>query len=210
MLIKEDLIYFLKNGKFEHINFGIRREQLIEILGEPDFIPVKRNVWNAGFYAYDNFEFYFEIGDYTKNARFASVVLNHPNEYKNSPINFKSYGWNTNLTLEDGLHFLKENNIEFSEKPFEFGNDGDTKLFETKSGVRIIFDAQLTEGTVFTFYKLAKSVEFKSPSKPSTKQVSVTIEEKYYEKLRKKAEDTKESIANQCRKIIENYLKEEN
>ena len=203
MAIHEDLIYFLKKGRFKNINFGINAEQLIGILGEPEYTGFVGKP--AFIYGYNNFEFYFLQEKYKndKTERLCCVILNHPQSYsRKSNLQFKSYNWRTNLSFGKGLEFLSKYKIEFEEIPYRFSED--YRLIKTEGNVYIGF-VDIEENGNFTFHKISREIEL-SPFKPPTKQISFEIEKTYYEQLRNEAEKTRISIANLCREIIEEYL----
>jgi hypothetical protein len=202
MAIHEDLIYFLKNGRLENINFGITKEEFIEILGEPEFEnpPVSSII---RFEYDDHFEFYFqqETWKQEKAERLVCIIYKPSGQSKSSVLQFNSYNWTADLSLEDGLKFLVEHDIKFEEKPYF---DEEYRVFETEGKVTIDFDSHEQNGN-FTFWKISREIQL-SPFKPPTRQISFEIEEIYYEQLRKSAEKTRISIASQCREIIENHL----
>ena len=203
MTIREDLIYFLKNGKFENINFGITRKEFIEILGKPNFENPPNNLI-IRFEHDDNFEFYFwrEIWKQEKTERLKCIVFKPRKSSKISNLDFDFYNCTEELTLEEGLKFLDKNDIKFEEIPYTYGED--YRVFETEGNVHIGF-IDLEENGNFTFYKISREVEL-SAFKPPTKQISFEIEKTYYEQLRTEAEKTSTSIANLCREIIEKHL----
>lgn len=203
MAIHENLIYFLKNGRLENINFGIKREELFPVIGEPDSWQYNRTKFNAELYFYDNFEFYFE--DKTKDARLIFIQVNHPSSYsRKGSLMFRSYNWTTNLTIEKAIKFLDKHKIKFKKESKPINEDMFCWL-ETESGVRIYFTNQNDNEAVWTLYSFGKNVELTS-RKPPTKQISFEIEKTFYEQLRKEAERTKISIANLCREIVEKHL----
>lgn len=211
MIIYEDLIYFLKNGKLENINYGITREQLTELLGAPDYTNFTK--W-ADLYGYNNFEFYIwkESWKNNRSERLRCITVNNPKSYsKKENLLFKSHGWTTKLTIEKAILFLNKHNIKFEEKEYPFENDPlekDVRSFLTEGKVFVQFvDWELTGN--FALYKFGREVELNS-RKPATKQISFEIEETYYEQLRQNAEKTKTSVANQCREIIEKHLESKN
>jgi hypothetical protein len=201
MAIHEDLIYFLKNGRFENINFGITREQLIEIIGEPEFILPEKSKMPTLF-EYGNVEFYFE--DETKDARLQSIQIDYPVSYsKKGSLIFKSYRWNINLTLDKAIDFLNRQKIKFEEKTYPINVDF-WRLLVTEGGVQIHFTNQ-RDVNVWELHKFGRTFEL-NQRKSRTKQVSFEIEEKFYEQLREKAEKTRISIASLCKEIIEKHL----
>jgi hypothetical protein len=204
MAIYEDLVFFLKNGRFENINFGITKKEFVDILGKPEFEnPPGNSV--IRFEYDDSFEFYFvrETWKELKTERFSCVVFRPRGELKNSVLQFNSYNWSLGLSLGEGLSFLNENNIRFEEIPYF---EKDYRQFKTEGNVTVGFIDEKENGN-FTFYKISREVEL-SPLKPPTKQLSFEIEEVYYEQLRKEAEKTRISIANLCREIIEKHLED--
>ena len=211
MAIHEDLIYFLKNGRLENINYGITKEQLLEILGEPDYI--NPHSW-ADLYEYGSFEFYVwkETWKNIDSERLRCIVVNNPKSYsRNGKLLFKFYGWTTRLTIEEAIAFLNKHNIKYEEKQYPFDNDpleNDVRSFITEGKVFIQFrDWELTGK--FTLYKFGREVDL-NPVKPPTKQLSFEIEESYFQQLRDKSEKTKISIANLCREIVEKHLEDNN
>jgi hypothetical protein len=207
MAIREDLVYFLKNGKLENINFGITRKDLFQLVGEPESWQTDRTKYNAELYFYNNFEFYFE--DKTKDSRLIYIQVNYPSSYsRKGSLIFRSYNWTTNLTIEKAKKFLNKHKIKVEKK----SNPVDADIFcclETESGVKIFFTNQNDDETTWTLYSFGKAVELISKKTP-TKQVSFEIEKKFYEQLREKAENTKTSIANLCREIVEKHLENNN
>jgi hypothetical protein len=138
MTIHEDLIYFLKNGKFENIDFGITKEEFIEILGEPEFEnPPSNSI--IRFEYNDNFEFYFwrEIWKQEKRERLSCVIFKPKGKSKNSKLDFNSYNWTSELTLENGLKFLNQHNIKFEE--IHDTQAKDYRVFKTETNVYIRF-----------------------------------------------------------------------
>ena len=204
MVIHEDLVYLLKNGRFENINFGITKKEFVEILGKPEFENPPGNSIIRFEYD-DSFEFYFvlETWKQAKTERFSCVVFRPKGESKSSVLQFNSYNWTLETSLEKGLNFFSEHDIKFEEIPYF---EKDYREFKTEGNVIVGFIDDEENGN-FTFYKISREVEL-SPFKPPTKQVSFEIEEVYYEQLRKEAEKTRISIANLCREIIEKHLED--
>lgn len=203
MAIQENLIYFLKNGRLENINFGITKEQLIEILGVPEY--VSRHSF-ADFYRYGDFEFYIlkENWKTIKSERFFCILIYVSEFYiEKENFTFQSYGWTNKLSIEEAISFLNEHQIKFEEKSEP--DENDVRSIYTEGNVFIQFRDWEETGKL-TLYKYGRKVEL-NPIKPLTKQVSFEIEEIYYEQLRNEAEKTRISIANLCREIVEKHLK---
>lgn len=165
MTVKEELIYFLKNGKLENIKFGIKRKELVSLIGEPDFVlPEKSKL--PTLFEYDNIEFYFE--DESENARLKTIQIEHPISYsKNGNLVFESYGWNTNLNLEEAIEFLKNHRIEFEEKPDPNNPDLFRRLI-TDSDVFIYFTNQ-SDDKNWRLYSLGRTIQIQNPIKLQTK-----------------------------------------
>jgi len=180
MAVYENLIYFLENGKFENINFGITRGQLIKKIGKPDF-TLHRKSKMPTLLKYDNIEFYFE--DESENARLQRIQIDHPIKYsgKGSLI-FHSYRWTVKLTIEQAINFLNKHKIEFEETTYPQDVDF-WRLLEIKSGVQIHFTNQ-TDENVWYFQSLGRSIELNS-KKMRTKQISCEVEAGFYEQLKR-------------------------
>lgn len=158
MTIQEDLVYFLRNGKFENINFGITRLQLNDLIGEPDFtLPEKSKT--PTLFEYDNIEFYFE--DKSEDARLKTIQIDYPIKYsKKGRLIFNSHRWAIKLTIEQAIKFMQTHKIGFEEKPDSLNLDF-WRLLETESGVQIHFTNQRDEN-VWELHKFGKSIEFES------------------------------------------------
>lgn len=202
MAIQKDLIYFLKNGKLENINFGITSEQLVEMLGEPDFVNRNKVVDR---YDYGYFEFYVWKEEWKgkRTERLRCIVANRPKlKLNRKNLRFKTHRWTIKLTFEEAINFLNKNEIKFIENLLSYTDEYRSLITESK--VYIDFIDVKNDGN-FSLFKFGREVELNS-IKPSTKQVSFEIEEDYYKQLKDRAEKTKISIATLCREIVENHL----
>jgi hypothetical protein len=206
MVIREDLVYFLKNGRLKNINFGVTEKQLIEILRAPD--EITRHKW-GDLYRYANFEFYLwkeEWKGLRSERLFAVYTYNPQFDSEIGNFVFNAYGWTNELTVEEAISFLNDYGIDFEEKTES--DDLDSRVFLTEGKVFIQFGDWKQTGK-FTLYKFGRSIELGS-IKPPTKQVSFEIEEDFYKQLRAKAQTTRKSIAYLCREIIEKHLEDNN
>lgn len=202
-MIKENLTFFLKNGKFEHINFGIKINELIDIIGNPDFVLPEKSK-NPTLFKYGNVEFYFE--DEKEDARLHFIQIDFPVNYsENSKLVFEGYDWTTELTIENAISFLQKNKINFEEK-IDSNNLEFWRILQTESGVEIYFTNQRDE-EIWELHSFGRSIQL-NLRRELKKQISFEIKKKYYEQLRKKSIETKVSIANLSAEIIENYLKD--
>lgn len=157
MIIREDLIYFLKNGKLQNIDFGISKKELVKLIGEPDSkLPLKKSKGRA-LYEYDNIEFYF--GDEIENFKLNTVQIDYPIDYSNSGnIVFNGYNWTIKLTLDQAKTFLDKHNIIFEEKPYPFDLDF-WRLFVTEGNTEIHFTNQDDEN-VWQLHSFGRTVKF--------------------------------------------------
>ncbi|HEX8247490.1 MAG TPA: hypothetical protein VF599_04840 [Pyrinomonadaceae bacterium] len=211
MAIREDLVYFLKNGRLKNINFGATERQLIELLGKPDELAQFK--WGDK-YTYANFEFYLWKEEWKglRSERLFAVYTYNPQSAGSAKGNFvfKAYGWTNELTVEEAIGFLQEHKIDFEEK--NDPEDAGARNLYTEGNVFIQFRDGIRDWEKtgkFTLYKFGRSIELSSV-KPLTKQVSFEIEEDFYKRLRAKAQTTGKSIAYLCREIIENHLEDNN
>lgn len=204
MTIREDLVYFLKNGRFENIDFGITRAQLKSVIGEPDFtLPPKSKIWPS-LYKYGNLEFWFE--DRYEDARLHGIQFFVPVIYeRKGRLIFNSHRWTVELTFEKAIKFLQKHKIGFEEREdyLDFW-----RSLETESGVRLDFTNQSDE-SIWALHWIGKKIELKSRKTPA-KQISCEIETRFYEQLKRKAQTTRKSIAHLCREIIEKHLENSN
>lgn len=206
MAVEENLVYFLKTGRLKNINFGITKDQLTELLGEPK--DISRNSF-ADIYRYQDFEFYIlkEKWKNTKRERFFCLLTYTLETFsEQGSFVFNTYNWTNKLTIEEAILFLDNHEIGFNERN-EFDEE-DVRSIYTEGDVFIQFRDWKEVGK-FTLYKFGRKVEL-NPIKPPTKQVSFEIEETFYNKLKEKAEKTRISIANLCREIIEKDLENNN
>lgn len=156
MIISEDLIYFLKNGKFQNIEFGLTRKELVELIGEPDFtLPLKSR--SPLLYEYDNIEFYFE--DESENSKLKTIQVDYPIKYSNEgSIIFNGYNWTIELPLNQAEEFLNKYNINFEEKPYPFDLDF-WRLFVTEGNTEIHFTNQDNEN-IWQLHSFGRTVKF--------------------------------------------------
>jgi hypothetical protein len=156
MAISEHLVYFLKNGKFQNIEFGITRKELVELIGKPDFtLPLKSR--NPMLYEYDNIEFYFE--DESENAKLKTIQVDYPIKYsKEGNITFNGYDWTIELTLNQAEEFLNKHNINFEEKPYPFDFDS-WRLLVTEGNTEIHFTNQDDEN-IWQLHSFGRTFKF--------------------------------------------------
>lgn len=207
MKIRENVLYFLKHGKLENVNFGVTKAQLLELLDEPDYLSEHK--W-ADICGYGCFEFYLLKEEWKNHRveRLSVIVANQPFSYETkSNFEFEHRGWTKDLTIEKAVDFLRENDIAFEEQVFDDEDSDDYKdvrILKTEGNVSINFRDWHETGD-FVLYQFGRTVEL-NPIKPPTKQLSFEIEESFYHELRKRSEKTRVSIATICREIIEEHL----
>lgn len=145
--VKENLLFFLKNGYLENFPFGISKFDLIEKLGEPEFESEKRGDFQ--YLEYNCVEFYFQ------SEKLVNVLI-YPNRLdESSRLKFENYGWNIDSTLDDVITFLKNHQIEFEEKSYQLEF---YRLFKTENDVEIYFTNQESEN-VWLLHCLGKTIE---------------------------------------------------
>lgn len=144
MIVKEELKYFLKTGRFERICFGMTRDELITTLGETDwkFYVSDKDKFPA-IYKYGRLEFYFN--DNSKNARLVGIMFQPiPSPADHCFLKCNYHRWTKNTEINAAIQFLKVNNINFKEIPYEL--DEEVKLILTEGNVSVYFDCQETTG----------------------------------------------------------------
>jgi hypothetical protein len=115
--VKEDLICFLKHGKLENISFDMTREDLIKLLGEPDYCGIPDGSTLSALLQYADYEFYFEIE--RANAKVVQFQVNHPIAYpKSCPLIFNGYDWTIKtMNITKAADFLNAHRISYRGNP---------------------------------------------------------------------------------------------
>ena len=197
---------FLKTGnfgEFREIHFGMKRETLVELLGETEWIHfTSRKSKFPSIYKYHKVEFYFEEGE---NGKLNGIQI-LPSIQETNLINLKiDYNFiEPNLEFESTLKYLEKESIKYELVNFEFDSDGIPRII-TEGNVQLIF-TQDSEGTV-SILKVSKFVKLNS-NQIKMKQINFSIPEVEYQKLREQAIETRKSIQNICKEIILDKLNE--
>lgn len=156
MAVKEQLKDFLKLGLLENISYGLTRDELTKILGDTDWKHFSSNKdKHPSIYKYGRLEFYFESKN--KDARLSGIMFQPiPSPADNGLLKCNYHRWTKNTDIEKAIEFLKTNDIEFEEKPYEW--DKETKLLLTEGKVNIFFDCQQTPGQ-YVLHKAGRFVD---------------------------------------------------
>ena len=197
------IVDFLKCGKFGNsndINYGMSRNQIVEVLGESTdvFYSFKKSKFPS-IYKYGKIEFYFEEG---KEGRLYGIQLK-PTIVESPLLNLKvDYGFiNEDLKHTNAKKLLELNSIEYTEFSFKYDEVDDPQRIITEGKVIFVFDSDYNIQKVYRFIELESN-------KPEMKQISLSIPKSQYEILRKEALHTGISIQNICKKYILDKLKE--
>jgi hypothetical protein len=154
MIIKEQLKDFFKLGLLDNISYGLTRDELTNILGDTDWKHFSSNKDKfPSMYKYGRLEFYFTSNN--KDAGLSGIMFQPiPFPANNCLLKCNYHRLTKNTDIEKAIEFLKTNNIEYEEKPYEW--DKNAKLLFTEGKVNIFFDCQETLG----YYVLHKAGRF--------------------------------------------------
>ncbi len=156
MAAKEQLKDFFKLGVLENISYGLTRDDLTKILGDTDWKYFSSNKDKyASMYKYGRLEFYFDSKN--EDARLSGILfqpLSSPAD--NGLLKCNYHRWTNNTDIEKAIEFLKINDIEFEEKPYEWNKE--TKVLLTEGKVNIFFDCQQTPGH-YVLHKAGRFVD---------------------------------------------------
>lgn len=156
MKLKEQLKYFLEKGTLEHIDFGITRSKLIEILGNTDWVHYSNEQDKfPSIYKYGRMEFYFMNDNKDEGLRgLVFQPLTYPGTFGNFHLNH--YGWNEKLDINRAIEILNKNNIKFQETPNI--RDLNVRVLTTEANVQIAFDSDDVPGQ-FYLNKILKFID---------------------------------------------------
>jgi len=185
-------------GEFKEIHFGMKRERLVEIVGETEWKHYSRKKSKfPSIYKYGKVEFYFEEGE---NGRLYGIQI-QPIIRETELVNFKiNYDFiASNLDYESILKFLDLFSIKYKELDFEYDSEGIQRI-ETEGGVQLIFSKDYFN-TSNSLHKISKFITLNS-NQLKEKQISFSLPESAYEKLKRRANKEKKSISNICKAII--------
>lgn len=185
-MISVSLRTFLETGKLGPLHLGMSRQQILEVVGQPDD-------WNTNFapraaiWKYGSMELYFLKGGETLYMIFCDNL----NELTGG-THFQLDPWlfSPDLTLATAVSALQTEALPF------------TQSIEPKSG---IYTVQLASGVELQFQEFGTEApvmlaaflykDFTLLPRVSTKQLSVTITEEEYEQLRQMAVRQRESMS---------------
>ena len=201
---------FLRTGVFGPVKFGMTREELKAILGEPCYCHQRRKDNHPTIFQYGDFEFYFLS---SQDNRLCSIYLHHFNEIKgNERLNVEPWGLKGQMSLSE-----VEGRLNASGIPFQHTHhpNPDMVCLTTDSGVEIGFckepgSAGLPQSGL---YYISRSLRQEMETSYPVKQVSVTIPEMVYEKIRRTSLKRRQKISKMCSEwIIEkaSQLEDEN
>lgn len=201
-----DIKEFLRTGnfgEFKEIHFGMTRNKLIEILDETEWKHFSfRKSKFPSIYKYGKVEFYFEEG---KEGRLCGIQI-LPTIQETELMNLKIiYAFvNPKLKYESALKLLDNASIKYQEIQSEFDTD-DIKTIETIGGVQIIFSEDFEES--ISIHKISKFVSLSS-NQAKEQQISFSIPQSDYQKLKDAAIKEQKSISKICKEIIIKKLDE--
>jgi hypothetical protein len=155
-MIQEQLKYFLDKGALAHIDFGISRSRLTELLGNTNCVYYANDTDKfPSIYKYGRLEFYYMIDDLEEGL--SGIVfqpLPRPADKGNLNCNYNS--WNEKLDINKAIDYLNRNNIRFQEFPNK--RDLDVRVLTTESDVKIAFDCQEIPGQ-FYLHKVLRFID---------------------------------------------------
>ncbi|MGZ5244206.1 MAG: hypothetical protein ACXWDO_08175 [Bacteroidia bacterium] len=152
-MIKEELKYFLKTGNFKNIRFGLNRTELVNLLGNSDWLYFTSDKDKfPAIYKYGRIEFYFE--NRKKGSTLSGIMfLPIPAPASNGKLYCNYHHWTKRMDIDNAITFLNQNNIRFSEI---INPDPEVREFITEGQVNIFFDCQEIPGK----FKLHKAGKF--------------------------------------------------
>ena len=181
---------FLKTGnfgEFKEIYFGMMRDSLIEVLGNSEwqhFTSKKSKI--PSIYGYGNVEFYFEEGIDGRLNGIQILPKSKIEQVETLKINYDFIA--PTLKYKTAIKYLNKNSIKYQKVPSKFDSD-DIFRIETEGGVQLIFLKNFDES--ISIHQVSNSVSLTS-GQEKQKQISFSIPESEYQKLR--------DLANQERK----------
>ena len=205
-MIEITFTHFLQTGTFDptnQIHFGIKRNRLVEILGEPDGDMFHSN--RAKFpslYVYGKMEFYLEpdkLGRLQGIQYSPTFFANHHEKLKiNEGFIIK------HLEINNATQYLQNASIKYQLLDLKYDQDT-SQIIETEGKVKMIF---YKDEDRFLLRKISKFVQL-GDNKPPEKQISCFIPLTAYEQLREMAIQQHKSISQFCREFIIAGLKKE-
>jgi len=197
------VIDFLKTGNFGEggeIYFGMARTRLLDLLGETDwFSHTSKKSKFPSLYKYGKVEFYFEEGE--EGRLYGIQIKPSMDAAKMHNLKINDDSLPAELKFDEALEVLKSNSIKYELINFEYTADEDLPRIQTEGNVQFIFD----ESGIIE--KVNKFIELSS-NKIAIKQISISIPEAEYERLRNQSIESGISIQKICKKIILDKLQE--
>ena len=199
--MKVNLENFLRDGTFGLIKFGMTREELQGLIGLPDGEFQRRKDRFPTAFEYGDIEFYFLS---SADNRLCTIYLdNFIISRGNQQIELDSWFLEGKQSLEAIESVLTERKIEFQsiERP-----DLSQKHLVTQSEVILCFDC--SDDEIFKLSSISLSHREKMEIYEPSKQISITIPLREYEKIRIEAERQRQKMSKICSQwIIERVKK---
>ncbi len=190
---------FLRTGVFGPIQFGMTREALIQILGEPDCISQRRKDKHPTRLEYGDFEFYFVS---SQDNRLCAIYLDNFDDIKgNERLKVDTWFLKGQLSLAATEEQFRRADLRFRQAPHY---DPTVDCLKTDSGVELGFCkapspwSEPPGGLYYISYDLRNAMT----TSEAVKQVSVTIPEAVYEKIRAESLKHRKKIAKMCSEWI--------
>ena len=140
MIHRIELKEFMRTGHFgecKEIHFEMKREKLIQLLGESKWKHFSRKKSKyPSIYKYGKVEFYFEEGE---NGRLYGIQIQpmvQEADLLNLKINYEFI--DSKSDFNSIIKYLEEVGISYTKLDFEFDSD-DVQRLKTEGGVQIIF-----------------------------------------------------------------------
>lgn len=189
-------------GEFKEIHYGMKRINLIEILGDTDwkhFSSKKSKI--PSIYKYGKVEFYFEEGEDGRLMGIQILPTIQETELRNLKINYDFI--KSSLNYESTLKYLDSESIKYKIVESEFDSQ-DVRRIETEGNVQLIFSEDFNES--ISIHKISKFIPLNS-NQQKEKQISFSIPESEYEELKILANKHRKSISKICTEIVIDKLK---
>jgi hypothetical protein len=155
-MIQERLKYFLDKGILAHIDFGITRLKLTEVLGKTSWLHYTDDSDKfPSIYKYGRLEFYF-MTDSPDEGLSGIIFQPLPRPADKGNLSFNYNGWSKKLEINKAIELLNRNKINFNEYPNK--HDLEARVLTTESDVKIAFDCQDTSGQ-FYLNKIVKFID---------------------------------------------------
>jgi len=191
-------------GEFKEIHFGMKREKLIELLGDTEWKHFAgKKSKTPSIYKYGKVEFYFEEG---RNGRLHGIQIQlSPSDASlmNLKINYDFI--ESDLDFDSALRLLDLSSIKYNKLDFEFDGDEIYRI-ETEGGIQMIFSDNYFNEPI-SLLKVSKFITLNS-TRRIEKQISVSIPKSDFLKLEKMADAELKSVSNICKEIIIEKLNE--